>query len=82
VGGDNVAISLLHIRLETLISSDKRALDKFRPLYGVFILSSHGYTHGLSPFSISYSAGRLPQSLFVIASDRRERGNLVVFNAL
>ena len=42
MGGDNVAISLLHIRLETLISLDKCALDKFRPFYGVFILLKHG----------------------------------------
>jgi len=41
MGGDNVTVSELHIRLETLISLDKCALDKSWPFYGVFILSMH-----------------------------------------
>ncbi len=41
MGGDDMAVSLLHIRLETLISLDKGAPDKSWPFYGVFILSVH-----------------------------------------
>jgi hypothetical protein len=41
MGGEDVPISPPHIRLETLISLDKRALNKSWPLYGVFILFTH-----------------------------------------
>jgi hypothetical protein len=41
MGGDDVPVSLPHIRFETLISLDKGPLYKFWPFYGVYILSSH-----------------------------------------
>ena len=41
MGGDDAPVSLLHIRLETLVSLDKGPLDESWPFYGVFILSTH-----------------------------------------
>jgi hypothetical protein len=43
MGGDDVAVSLLHIRLETLISLDKCALDKPRPFNGVLRLAENAH---------------------------------------
>ena len=39
MGGDDVAVSQLHIRLESLVSLDKCPLDKSWPFYGVLRLS-------------------------------------------
>jgi hypothetical protein len=43
MGGDDVAVSLLHIRLETLISPKKGALDKSWPFYGVLRLAENAH---------------------------------------
>jgi hypothetical protein len=43
MGGDNVAVPLLHIRLETLVSLDKCALDESWPFYGVLRLAENAH---------------------------------------